>query len=62
MQAFQLNGRTFKKSSASPFQKALDPRCVAVSISSNDVLVTDSKDPSCVLRFSIEERECFIVS
>lgn len=50
----------FKKSSFSPFAKADDPRCVGVSISDTEILVTNTKDRSTILTFSRAEWNAFI--
>ena len=55
----ELKLPSFKKSSFSP-AKAWQPGCVAVSISSDGVLVTDTKNPGQVLSFTILEWDAFI--
>ena len=48
-----------KKSTFSPIQ-GFQPGCVAVSISRSEVLVADTKNPTTVLQFSLEEWDAFI--
>ena len=54
-----VHARKFKKSSFSPFKWTL-PGCVSVSISDSDVLVSDTKNPKLILRFTIPEWSAFI--
>lgn len=50
----------FRTSSYSPFSKSGDPTCVGVAITGAEVLVTNTKDPNRVLRFSRDEWDAFI--
>ena len=55
----KILGQHFKKSTFSPIQ-VFQPGCVAVSISRSEVLVADTKNPTTVLQFSLEEWDAFI--
>ena len=50
---------SFKKSSFSPLEGHL-PGCVAVSISADVILVTDTKNPGPTLYFTEREWDAFI--
>lgn len=54
----KIGGRIFKKSSYSP--SARSTKCVYVSISKDNVLVTDISTEAPILRFSSDEWHAFI--
>lgn len=58
MRIKNINGRIFKKSSYSP--NARDVKCVGVSVSQGEVLVTNLYKDGPILRFSKDEWEAFI--
>lgn len=55
------HGRVFRKSSFSPFTRSVDPRCIAVHVGQNEILLTDFANCSVQLKFTKDEWEAFIL-
>lgn len=58
MKTFTINGRVFKKSSSS--LSLVISKCVGVSISDRDVLVTNVSKNAPILNFTRDEWDAFI--